>query len=236
MSNTQAPLTLPDAPAIPGLVFRLFQGEVDFPAIEAVRKQVQAVDGDIWLSGPDTDPDDVCNPLHDCLIVEVDDQVIGSTWLTWWSEPAVELFFHLGWLVPEWRRKGIGRALLRWQEQRLRQIVQAQPTTKPCVFGGNADETQPGNRALLLSEGYTLAFTIVRMTCQLPTEPIQLTPLPDGLEIRQVSRDQLPAIYAANVEAFSESHDSLETYETWLSELGGPDLDTSLWVVAWDGD
>src|ERR1019366_1872218 len=181
-------------------------------------------------------PDDVCNPLHDCLIVEVDDQVIGSTWLTWWSEPAVELFFHLGWLVPEWRRKGIGRALLRWQEQRLRQIVQAQPTTKPCVFGGNADETQPGNRALLLSEGYTLAFTIVRMTCQLPTEPIQLTPLPDGLEIRQVSRDQLPAIYAANVEAFSESHDSLETYETWLSELGGPDLDTSLWVVAWDGD
>ncbi|EFH88177.1 GNAT family N-acetyltransferase [Ktedonobacter racemifer] len=236
MSNTQATLTLPDAPAIPGLVFRLFQGEVDFPAIEAVRKQVQAVDGDIWLPGPDTDPDDVCNPLHDCLIVEVDGQVIGYTWLTWWSEPAVELFLHLGWLVPEWRRKGIGRALLRWQEQRLRQIVQVQPTTKPCVFGGNADETQPGNRALLLSEGYTLAFTIVWMTCQLPTEPIQLTPLPDGLEIRQVSRDQLPAIYAANVEAFSESHDSLETYETWLRELGGPDLDTSLWVVAWDGD
>ena len=76
------------------------------------------------------------------------------------------------------------------------------------MFGGNADETQPGNRALLLSEGYTVAFTFVWMTCQIPTEPIQLAPLPDGLEIRAVSREQLPAIHAANVEAFSESHDA----------------------------
>lgn len=235
-SNTQGSFALPDAPAIPGLVFRLFQGEADFPAIKAVRKQVQAVDGDIWLPGPDTDPNPVCNPLHDCLLVEVDDQVIGYTWLTWWSESAVELFLHLGCLVPEWRRKSIGRALLRWQEQRLRQIAQAQPTTKPCMFGGNADETQPGNRALLVSEGYTVAFTFVWMTCQLPTEPIHLAPLPQGLEIRPVERDQLPALYAANAEAFAESHDPLESYETWLRELGGPDADTSLWVVAWDGD
>lgn len=173
---------------------------------------------------------------QDCLLAEVDGKVIGYTWLTWWSEPAAELFLHLGWLVPGWRCKGIGRALLRWQEQRLRHIAQAQPTTKPCVFGGNAEETQPGNRALLLSEGYTLAFTLVWMTCQIPTEPIQLSPLPDGLEIRQISREQLPAIYAANVEAFSENYVSLESYETWLRELDGPDPDTSLWVVAWNGD
>jgi len=236
MSQTNAYLTLPAAPAIPGLAFRLFQGEADFSAIEAVRKNVQAVDGDTWLPGPDIDPDPVCNPLRDCLIAEVNGQVIGYTWLVWWSEPAVELFLHLGGLVPEWRCKGIGRALLRWQEQRLRQIAQQRPTEKPCVFGGNADETQPGNRALLLSEGYTVAFTMVWMTCQLPTEPIQLAPLPAGLEIRAVSREQLPAIYAANVEAFAENHDPLESYETWLNDLGGPDPDTSLWVVAWDGD
>ncbi|GHO63659.1 putative acetyltransferase, GNAT [Ktedonobacter sp. SOSP1-52] len=236
MSQTKSYLTLPDAPAIPGLAFRLFQGEADFPAIEAVRKNVQTVDGDTWLPGPDTDTDSVCNPLQDCLIVEVDGLVIGYTWLAWWSEPDVELFLHLGGLVPEWRRKGIGRALLRWQEQRLRQIAQAHPTEKPYVFGGNADETQPGNRALLLSEEYTVAFTMVWMTRQLPTEPIQLAPLPDGLEIRQVSREQLPAFYAANVEAFAESPAPLDSYETWLRDLGWPNLDTSLWVVAWDGD
>jgi ribosomal protein S18 acetylase RimI-like enzyme len=237
MSNPHAFIALPDAPAIPGLAFRLFQGEVDFPTIEAVREKVQAVDGDLWLPGPDTDPNDVCDPLQDCLIVEVDGQVIGYTWVTWWKEMnGTKLYLHLGWLVPEWRRKGIGRAVLRWQEQRLRHIAQTQSTTKPCVFGGNADESQPGNRALLLSEGYTLAFTFLWMICQIPTEPIQLTPLPDSLEIRPVEREQLPAIYAANKEAFSESYDRPESYEIWLSKLGGPDLDTSLWVVAWDGD
>ena len=149
MSQTKSYLMLPDAPAIPGLAFRLFQGADDFPAIELVRKNVQAVDGDIWLPGPDVDPDPVCNPLHDCLLVEVDGQVIGYTWLTWWSEHnGIKLFLSLGGLVPEWRRKGIGRALLRWQEQRLRQIAQAQSTTNPCVFGGNADETQPGESRL----------------------------------------------------------------------------------------
>jgi mycothiol synthase len=236
MSRAQAYITLPDAPAIPGLAFRLFQGEADFPAIEAVRKQVQSVEGDIWLPGPDIDPDPVCDPLHDCLLAEVNGQVIGYTWLAWWAEPAVELFLHQGWLVPEWRRKGVGRALLHWQEQRLRQIAGMQPTAKPCMLAGNADESQTGNRALLLSEGYTMAFTFMWMTCQIPSQPIQLTPLPDSLEVRAVSREQLPAIYAANEQAFSESYDSLESYEEWLSDLGGPDADTSLWVVAWKGD
>ncbi|MGH2493088.1 MAG: GNAT family N-acetyltransferase [Ktedonobacteraceae bacterium] len=237
MSQTNSYLTLPGAPAIPGLAFRFFQGEADFPSIEAVREAVRTVDGDLWLPGPDTNPDAVCNPAQDCLLAEVDSKVIGYTWLAWWEEMnGTKLYLHLGWLVPEWRRKGIGRALLRWQEQRLHQIAQTQPTATLCVFGGNADETQPGNRALLLSEGYTVAFTFVWMTCQIPTEPIQLTPLSDGLEIRAVSREQLPAIYAANVEAFSENHDSLDSYETWLRDLGWPNLNTRLWVVAWDGD
>jgi ribosomal protein S18 acetylase RimI-like enzyme len=237
MSQTKSYLTLTDAPAFPGLAFRFFQGEADFPSIEAVREVVRTVDGDLWLPGPDTELDAACNPAQDCLLAEIDGKVIGYTWLIWWEERnGTTLYLHLGWLVPEWRRKSIGRALLRWQEQRLRQIAQTQPMTKLCVLGGNADETQPGNRALLLSEGYTLAFTFVWMTCQIPTEPIQLTPLPNGLEIRPVEREHLPVIYIANEEAFSESHDRPESYEIWLSELGGPDPDTSLWIVAWDGD
>jgi mycothiol synthase len=231
---------LPDAPSIAELTFRLFQGETDMPALEAVREAVRAVDGDLWLPGPDTDPDAVCNPAQDCLLAEGDGEVIGYTWLTWWEEmDGTKLYLHLGWLVPQWRRKGIGRALLRWQEQRLRQIAQtqqAQPDTGKRFFGGNADDIQPANRALLLSEGYRVAFTYVQMVCQLPSTPVALAPLPAGMEVRPVEREQLPAMYAANHEAFSESHDSNDTYEEWLSELGGQEPDTSLWVVIWDGD
>lgn len=240
MSQTKSYLTLPNAPAIRGLAFRFFQGEADFPSIEAVREAVRAADGDLWLPGPDTNPDTVCNPAQDCLLAEVDGKVIGYTWLAWWEEMnGAKLYLHLGWLVPEWRRKGIGRALLRWQEQRLCQIAQtqqAQPDTGKRFFGGNADDIQPANRALLLSEGYRVVFTHVQMVCQLPSTPVALASLPAGMEVRPVEREQLPAIYAANHEAFSESHDSNDTYEEWLSDLGGPKPDTSLWVVIWDGD
>ena len=68
MSQTKSYLTLPDAPAIPSLAFRFFQGKADFPSIEAVREAVQTVDGDLWLPGPDTNPDAVCNPAQDCLL------------------------------------------------------------------------------------------------------------------------------------------------------------------------
>jgi mycothiol synthase len=238
MNHTDSFLFLPDAPAIAGLTFRLFQGEADIPALEAVRKAVTAVDGNLWLPGPDTNADASCDPMRDCLLTEVDGKVIGYTWLDWWTEAeGTQMYLHLGWVMPEFRRQGIGRAILRWQEQRLRQIKQTHPTTGTCLFGGNADETQPGNRALLLSEGYSVAFTKVSMTCQVPTTLIQLAPLPDGLEIRPVELGQLLAIYAANNEAFAESKlgYSTDRYEDFLSELGGPELDTNLWVVAWDG-
>ncbi len=239
MSDTKAFLLLPDAPAIPGLTFRFFQGEADIPALEAVRQKVRAVDGDIWLPGPDTDADAVCNPMQDCLLAEVDGKVIGYTWLDWWKEvDGTRLYLLLGWIVPEWRRRGIGRTLLRWQEQRLRHIAKTHPITGPLLFGGNADETQPANRALLLSEGYQVAYTYVNMVCQLPHTPITLAPLPDGLVVRPVEIAHLPAIYAANKEAFQETRTGHldESYENFLQGLHWPKIDTSLWFIAWDGD
>ncbi len=231
-------LTLPDAPSLPGLTFRLFRGLEDLPAVEAVREAVRATDGDIWLPGPDNS-DVTCNPVQDCLLAEVSGQVIGYTWLDWWMETdGTRLYLHLGWLLPEWRRKGIGRALLSWQEHRLRQIAQSYVSTGSCVFGGNADEGQLANRALLLSEGYKVAFTRVQMVCQISTIPMSLTQLPDGLEIRPVELEHLPIIYQLNEEIFSASRlgYSPDKYEDWLRELGWPELDTNLWVVAWDGD
>src|SRR6266566_7733195 len=102
-------LSLPDAPHIAGLSFRLFRGEADIPALEAVRQEVRAVDGDIWLPGPDTTLNPTCNPFQGCLIAEVAGKMIGYTWLDWWAEAdGTQLYLHLGWIVPEWRRKGIG--------------------------------------------------------------------------------------------------------------------------------
>jgi mycothiol synthase len=229
---------LPDAPSIPALTFRLFQGAADLPALADLRQKVQASDGDIWFPGPDTNPLSTCDPLQDCLVVEIGNTMVGFTWLDWWAEnDGRRLYLHLGWLVPEWRRKGIGHAILHWQENRLRQIAsmhQTHQSTGVFLFGGNADEAQIANRALLLSEGYQVAFTLVEMICHMPIPPIQVAPLPDGLQVRPVAKEHFPAIYAANDEAFQESRYgySRMSSEDFFQNL----INTHLWFVAWDGD
>ncbi|QBD76092.1 GNAT family N-acetyltransferase [Ktedonosporobacter rubrisoli] len=233
-------IILPTAPRIPGLTFRLYRGEADLEGIEAVRQGVRAADSDIWLPGPDpAGHDSPSNPLRDCLLAEVNGKLIGYTWLDWWTEAdGTQLYLHLGWLLPEWRRKGIGRALLRWQEQRLRQIASTHRPSEQRMFGANANEQQPGHLALLLNEGYHAAFTVVQMSCHLPLQPIQPLPLPDGLELRPVQPEQHYAIYSANEEVFRASNLGYieRSYEEYLSDLKLPETDTRLWFVAWAGD
>ncbi|GHO49521.1 GNAT family N-acetyltransferase [Ktedonospora formicarum] len=237
MSDTN--LVLSDAPAIEGLRFRLYRGEEDIPALEAVRREVQAVDGEIWMPGPDTVPNPACDPTRDCLIAEVAGRMVAYTWLTWWEETnGTLLYLHLGWVVPTWQRKGIGRALLHWQEQRLREIASANTGKGIPTFGGNADESQPANRALLLNEGYAVAFTVVKMLCELPAEPVEIAPMPEGLTLRPVEEAHLPAIYAANDSIFQESRHgySTDSYEEFLADAGWSPETKGLWLVAWDGN
>ena len=50
----------------------------------------------------------------DMLIATIDNQVIDYAHVFWrWEEEKNTLvFLHLGWILPQWRRKGIGTALL----------------------------------------------------------------------------------------------------------------------------
>ena len=67
---------------------------------------------------------------------------------------------------------------------------------------------------------------------------VEVPPLPDGLELRPVEeRAMLRQLWDADVEAFRDHwggfDDSDEAFDSWLAE---PDLDPTLFVVAWDGD
>lgn len=239
MSDTYSFLILSGAPAIEGLTFRLYAGGKDIEGMKKVQEAVTAVEGEVWMPRPDTEPETALDPAQDILIAEINGDTIGYTWFEWWSEAdGTRLYLHLGWIVPEWRRKGIGRAILRWEENRLRQIASGQPDSGPRFFGGNADENQPDDRALLLSEGYKVAFTVVYMTCQVPTTPVQLAPLPVGVEIRPVRKEHFSEIYEIVKESFAGSRTGYtqSTYEVFLTDLGGPETGTTFWLAAWDGD
>ena len=62
-------------------------------------------------------------------------------------------------------------------------------------------------------------------------------PLPDGLEIRPVTPETERAISLADNEAFQDHWGHREQGEgDFVARFRGPDVDTRLWQVAWDGD
>ena len=90
---------------------------------------------------------------------------------------------------------------------------------------------------LLEAAGYEAVryyYSMVRPTC----DDLPDAPLPVGLEIREVRPEHLPAIWAADQEAFRDHWGYFPgtdaDYQRFVSDpVTG---DTSLWRVAWDGD
>jgi ribosomal protein S18 acetylase RimI-like enzyme len=69
------------------------------------------------------------------------------------------------------------------------------------------------------------------------SQPIVEAALPDGFEVRPVVEADHRRIWDADCEAFRDHNDAAtrteEDFERWFTM---PNLDTSLWRVAWDGD
>jgi len=126
--------------------------------------------------------------------------------------------------------------MLRYNEQRLREIAAKHKNGVPRYFESFASDTEVASEALLLSEDFKavrFGFEMVRPL----SKPIADKPLPEGLEVRPVAPEQYRAVWDANQEAFQDhwgySPAKEEDYERWLNEsIFQPDL----WQVAWDGN
>lgn len=247
-SNTSTDvIMLPDAPPIPGLRFRRFRGEKDYPKMIAVLQgskeadQIEEVDtlGDLASSYAHLVN---CDPYQDMLFVEVEGDVIGYARVFW--QEGVDggrLYVHEGFLLPRWRGKGIGRAMLHHNERRLREIAtqheMAVPYrhSEPRFLEVNAASTETAKIRLLEREGYTP----VRYFCEMVRPDLEDIPdssLPAGLEVRPVRPEHYRAIWEADNEAFRDHWSHVpyteEDYEYWLQ--GDPEFQPENWQVAWD--
>lgn len=219
------------APLVDGLSFRMYRDETDLPALMAICRQIQESPQRGWTPSIDNfNPgDDGADPqpARDVLIAAIEEVPVGFTWFTRWTErPNLRVYLHRGFVAPLWQRRGIGRALLKWQETHSVELIESDSHDGPFVFGGNADENQTVNRALLLSEGYALAFTNVWM------ERANLLDLPEGplrarVEWRAVDRAGLQPILAELKKLLWDVDDDYAESEF---------CDPSLWCIAWCGD
>lgn len=233
---------LPDAPAIPDLSFRKFRGKVDYPHMLAVINGSKEADG---IERTDTLEDITrnyeyilnCDPYQDMLIAEVNGEVIGYNRVFWEKlDDGTHTYTAFGFLLPAWRRRGIGRSMLRHAEQRLREIAANHLEDGPRFFQSWASDTETGTKYLLLSEGYQPVRFSYEMARDL-NAPIPAVSMPEELEVRPVDTEHLWHIFDARNEAFRDHwghrDNTREEFEQWMK---APTFEPKHWKVAWDGD
>jgi GNAT superfamily N-acetyltransferase len=241
---TQEDIQIPGAPLIPGLKFRHYQGEADLPSILALGNRCDMTDEAEEIQTLEQIRHRFahlknCDPAKDIVLGEVDKQLIAFSQVTWRFRDDSE-YVYSSWchIHPDWRNKGLGTALLAYNENRLREVAveNEHPTDAPRFFETWGGPTMPGAIAILENAGYEpnrYFFTMVR-----PIDaPFPEAQMPDGLEVRPFENTHNRPIWEAMYEAFRDHWGHTEgTEEDYQRFLASPSRKTEIWQVAWDGD
>ncbi len=245
-SQPSQSIYLPGGPAIPGLHFRNFQGESDFPGMQTVLNAARVADQEQYFESLEGFINNIthlthCDPYQDILIAEIHAEVVAFSRVEWRVEEATgaHLYMLIGWVRPDWRGRGIGRAMLHHNQVRLHEIAVSLSSAgdeRPGEYEAYATNFQPGNLALMESEGYHVVrqgYTMYRPNL----DEIPEIPMPEGLEVRPALPEHYRKIWDASQEAFRDhwgyAVPTEEDYQGWLKSS---EFQPDLWQVAWDGE
>jgi mycothiol synthase len=244
MSKTEPAATtlMPGAPDIPGLCLRSYRDIADCEQIHSIIQLSNEFDGVDWF----INVDDVVrffehphnfDPQQDALFVQVGSEAVGYIEVGWRRESEGRLIYHHeGFLLPEWRRKGIGTAMLKTAEARLGAIAADHSNEEPRVFRAWAEENEIGKTTLLEAAGYQPARYFFEMVCK-RMDVFPSAPMPQGLELRPATPEHYRPVWDALSEAFrdhwSYTPPAEEHYQRWLKNRR---FQPERWVIAWDGD
>ena len=241
-SNTTRGLAVAGLPA--DVRVRPLDPAVDFPALAAFMGSVNLADGHQsamtadevamnWRQTPGFEP------TRDALVVEDADGFVAHVNVDQQVRAGKVVHWIEGWVRQDRRRQGIGRALFRWAEKHSADLVArgaAREPELPHVLGFGVLESIPAAMAFAADTGYTRIRYGFEMRRPLD-EPIPDAALPAGIELRPVREEDHRRIWDADVEAFRDHWEPRDRDESdYAAAFAYPDLDTSLWRVAWDGD
>lgn len=245
-------IVLTDAPPIESLVFRHLRGVEDADGIYALRVACADRDQVDHLAVSENVPtrDEIREAYAGLvtagltdrrLLAEIGGQVAGYTLVDPWHEADGRwVYLILGWVIPDWRDRGIGTAMLLWGEATARRLAAADHPGEPFEFAANASSTQPDATALLLNEGYYVGYTVLGMAHDAAVRP-PVHPLPPGIEVRPARPEHFPLIAAGMQEAYHDEYPGgrfleTETLEEAIAGLSAARHNPELWQIAWDGD
>jgi mycothiol synthase len=232
-----------ETPTVGRLRVRPYRGPDDLAAIVKVTNAEHAADGLPWRTTPEElaaeygHPSEQFDPARDVTLAELDDEVVAFTDISWVdTTDGLREYRISGAVHPDWRRRGIGTSLLHQNEARALALAATHNTNRPKVLGLYSGERQAGRQAIAERAGYAPQRWFFEMTRPLDELP-PLADLPDGIELRTATADQMRQIFTADVEAFQDHwggfDSSEEGFQRWIDS---PSLDLSLLLMAWVGD
>ena len=235
-------IVLPEAPAIPGLVFRHFRGEADLPDIAAVINASLTTDGSSERITVERLVNIYAHPVHwnpqqDTLLAEVDGTLIGYANMEWLEEDSGDCLHLINLhLAAEWRGCGLELAMQHHMERCARVVTSAGPKSAHHWFASKLSDTWQARVEMLHALGYAPVRFYFEMQRSLD-DKLPEAVLPTGLALRPPLPEHYRAIWEASEECFRDQRDhvvpSEDNYRAWVT---APNLDPSLWLVAWDGD
>jgi ribosomal protein S18 acetylase RimI-like enzyme len=233
----------PDVSLPTGLRLRPYAGDADVPGLVRVINAEWEHDGvparytvDEKLNDH-SHPSDAFDARRDVTIAEVDGAMVGYSVRGWTDahDSFVRQYRVDGSVVPAWRGRGIGRAILRESMRLATELARTHDMPRARVFGSQSHEGQPADEALLAGEGFAPVRYFFDMT-RPDLDDIPELDLPAGLEVRPVTLTDARAVWQADVEAFRDHWGGYEAseanFQRWLES---PETDPSLWIIAFDG-
>lgn len=227
---------------IEGLSFRKFEGDSDFPKMLAIIDAAALADNDQTSTTVESIKNDYqhlthSNPEKDMIFAEVDGDVVAYSRVSWFTEekPEKAIYSHFVNIHPDWRNQGLEKLMIRWCEDRLKNIAEEESQGHPRLYQTFSNELKPGLNNILEELDYEPVRYFIEMSRSLDNLPE--AELPEGVEVRPVAEEDVHKIWEASVEAFRDHWGFVEpSEEDFVGYKKSKYFQPDLWQVAWHGD
>jgi ribosomal protein S18 acetylase RimI-like enzyme len=235
-------LDVPGHPDVPGLVFRSCRGEEDAAHFADVWTRCMDEDGLLWVRDTAYFQNLIrnlvnCDPATDIILAEVEGSVVGNGKVNWAKEIDGSIAYWISaMLLPDWRNRGILRAMLLYLEGRSREMALGADSTGPQRTRTFLADSELHQISVVEEMGYNKERYFFEMLRDL-AEEIVVHPLPGGIEVRPAGPDDHRKVFEADWEAnrdhWAWREMEEEDYRRFIEDrYFQPDL----WNIGWDGE